>query len=89
MGLFHRWRRVAPQGVFALYEGGVRVGPLPVIYSHYHRGMHHWEVLVPAENAVLMRGMHVETLPERTLLSGTLSDGVDPHQFHLDTGEGT
>jgi hypothetical protein len=84
MDLLRRWRRTPPEGVYALYDGGERVGPLPVIYSHYGRGMHHWEVLVPAENADRMRGMHIDTLPNRTMLSGTLSGGIDPYQWHVE-----
>jgi hypothetical protein len=84
MGLLRRWQRVAPQGVYALYEGGERVGPLPVIYSHYRRGTHLWEVLVPFENADRMRGLHIDELPPRTQLHGTLSEAVDPHQWHVE-----
>lgn len=84
MDLVHRWRRRPPQGVYALYEGGERVGPLPVIYSHYARGMHHWEVLVPFARAEDMRGLHVDELPDKTVLEGHLSEAVDPHQWHVE-----
>jgi hypothetical protein len=86
MDLLRRWRREAPGGVYALYEDGERVGPLPVIYSHYRRGFHLWEVLVPAENATRMRGLRVDSLPARTQLHGTLSDAVDPYQWHAEEG---
>lgn len=67
-----------------MYEGGERIGPLPVIYSHYHAGFHHWEVLVPFERADQMRGLHVDELPASTVLEGTLSDAVDPHQWRVE-----
>ena len=87
MGLLRRWQRRPPGGVYALYDGGERIGPLPVIYSHYARGFHHWEVLVPAENALLMRGLDVAELPPYTMLEGTLSDAVDPHQWRVEHDE--
>lgn len=74
-----------PQGVYALYDDGGRVGPLPVIYSHYARGIHHWEVLVPAENVEAMRGMHIDTLPGQTMLQGSLAaDMLEPGRFHVE-----
>lgn len=82
MDLLRRWRRQPPEGVYALYDGGERVGPLPVIYSHYHRGYHHWEVLIPYEHALQIRGMHIDALPSRTMLTGTLSDGIESHQWN-------
>ena len=88
MGLLHRWRRVPPEGVYALYEDGRRVGPLPVVYDHYAKGTHMWEVLVPAENAHMMRGMHVDVLPPATQLHGALSTEVDPSKWHVEGGDG-
>jgi hypothetical protein len=73
--------------VYALYDDGERVGPLPVIYSHYARGMHYWEVLVPMENAVRMRGMAIDQLPPFAVLTGTLSDAIDPYHWHVQGGE--
>jgi hypothetical protein len=87
MRLLRRWHRPPPVGVYALYEDGERVGPLPVIYSHYARGMHHWEVLVPMDNAARMRGMAIDQLPPFTILQGSLSDAIDPHQWHVEGGD--
>jgi hypothetical protein len=84
MRLLNRWRKVSPSGVYALYEDRGRVGPLPIIYSHYHHGYHVWEVLVPAENAERMNGMHIDLLPSRTQVVGTLSAGINPYQWHPD-----
>lgn len=84
MDLLQRWRRTPPQGVYALYDDGERIGPLPVVYSHYRRGRHFWEVLVPFDRAEHMRGLHVDELPAKTSLIGQLADAVDPYQWHVE-----